>query len=127
MLLIISAGCGNVRSRYVGTWIGEAEIEAPAGADPAVVTTARRVKLEIKTDGTFVLTQMGLPREGDVLFGTDRITLRVQTYVDRPISMTSREGEHPDMTVRAEGESTLILDDPSERVGRLIRLRRQVK
>lgn len=89
----------------------------------------RKVRLTLRADGTFVLVQMGLPREGDALYNMDHVTLRVLRFVDRPVGSTSSDAQnlHPDLTVRMQPDGTLLLEDPSEMVGRTVRLVRQVK
>ena len=87
-------------------------MQAPPDADPAALDEAARIRLDVRGDGTFVLTQVGIPREGQVFFDFDGGRLKVERYLDRPLAaLTTEERESQrDITVKFKGDQLEVSD-----------------
>jgi len=103
VVALLQVGCGGP-SPYVGSWLGERDIEFEPGTDPALSGTARRVSLRIQPDGKFLLVDGGMPMEGRL--EANRLT--VQYVADRPVPP-----EFPQAYGLIEDQGTVKLTTPT--------------
>lgn len=92
------------------------EVSAPPGTDPTVATTMATVKLKIKPDGTFELTEMGFGLAGSASLGGDTGTLHVERMLDRNLGTLGddAQGIKRERKIRLEKDGTLTYEAPDE-------------
>lgn len=114
------SGCSPGAHRYVGEWEGNHDLPYRDEEERLYARFAGQVKLVIRSDGTFTLTEAGLPKTGEVLFGRRETTLRVRRVMGR-----EPEGKMgSDVTVRLLEDGRLELVDPGGLVPEPVILRR---
>lgn len=104
-------GCGGSTSEFVGKWEGEIAAEAPPGTHPAVEKTAKTLHLEIKEDGTFVLTEMGLSFTGNVFSASGGAQLKVTQFMERPVANTELV-RRAELKLRRDGKGQVTVEEP---------------
>lgn len=124
--MALALGCGG--RAWVGHYEGNRNLAVPEGANRALVRTLGMVKLELKGDGTFVLIEAGNPKTGDYTTAGDEATLRVKTFMDRPIAAlgSSAEAMNQPIKLRRRGSESFELVDPTGLDGSPIVLRKAV-
>jgi hypothetical protein len=90
VLFLSFGGCAD-RSRVVGDWRGERPVRIEPGQDPSVAGTLATIKLTIKPDGRFVLTEEGFDKSGPTLSKGQTWRLRIERILDRPVALLGPE------------------------------------
>lgn len=105
----------------MGSWRGTCAIESPLGSDPGVQATLAAVKLVLKSDGTFLLTEMGFGMEGSASLGSYTGTLHIQRLMGRNLGSVGgsatdikRErsvqfNKNGTITIESSGEEMVVL------------------
>ncbi len=65
---------------------------APPGADPLITDSLAKVKLSIKTDGSFRLVESTFDKEGIGSLGAKTGTLHIDRIMERPVGSLGPEG-----------------------------------
>lgn len=84
LLAVGACGSGSY-SQWIGEWEGRRDLNVPEGADPAIAETLSRVRLDLRPDRTFILTEAGLTYEGLAVVRDDRLALEVRLRQGNPI------------------------------------------
>ncbi len=115
LLAFVEIGCGSNSFNYVGTWEGRREGKTPQGADPLVMNTLLKIKIVINPDGTFDMFEAGLPKSGNVYFGTEQATLRVTRIMDEPIAeyLKNQEDKQIEIALKPQKDGTVLYEDPN--------------
>ncbi|MBS1714788.1 MAG: hypothetical protein JST30_10680 [Armatimonadetes bacterium] len=74
---LVPAGCSD-RGDWTGEWIGRRPLNLPPGEDRSVAETLALVRLTVRPDGTFRLTEEGFAKTGSGSYGSDTATLNVR-------------------------------------------------
>ena len=90
-VVLLTVGSCADRSRVVGEWRGERPVRIEPGQDPSVAGTLATVKLTMKSDGRFVLTEQGFEKSGPALSEGQRWRLRIDRILDRPVAQLGPE------------------------------------
>jgi len=119
LLILGSVGCTNDNSKWVGTWKGtnkDLVADDIAAKDPIIAESIRLVKLEIKSNSTFVLERAGFPHSGSITFGSQKSTLRIEKILDRPLDQVNEETkkQNPNITLEWVDSNTIRLIDPAD-------------
>lgn len=124
--MALALGCGG--RAWIGQYEGNRNLTVPEGANPALIRTMGMVRLELKADGTFVLIEGGNPMTGDYITSGDEASLRVKTFMDRPIDAmgTAAEAMRRPITLRRKTDGSIEFSDPSAFEGAPITIRRIV-
>jgi len=106
-------GCG-ARGDWVGDWRGQRETVNVPGADPSVAFSLALVKLKIKKDGLFELTENSFGKGGSIMMGSDTATLNIDTMLGRSIQSLGPEalaqGGERRLKLRPDGTILLMRD-----------------
>lgn len=111
--MALALGCGG--RAWIGHYEGNRNLPVPEGANRALVRTLGMVRLELKGDGTFVLIEAGNPKTGDYTTSGDTATLRVKTFMDRPIAAlgSSAEAMNQPIQLRRRPDGAYEFVDPT--------------
>lgn len=83
--VMVLGGCSRP-NQWVGFWRGSLQTgEAPPGSDPSIGKTLAAIKLTIRPDGSFDLTEAGFGMTGTAQLGTTTGTLTIQTLLGKDI------------------------------------------
>jgi len=106
-------GCGP-RNDWVGEWRGNRNLAVPEGSTPEMARMVGDVRLILRHDGTFTLTEAGMPKHGRYTTSGDVATLRVQRVLDKPIEMLGSGAEQMNRPVEVTwlGHDAIRLQDP---------------
>jgi len=103
---VLMAGCQS-SANLAGQWAGMRESRGVPIEDPVLDASARKVRLNIESNGKFTLADGGIPMEGDIA-GEN---LDVRRVLNREIPIEAR----PKYTIKRDGEG-LIFSDGKETV-----------
>lgn len=108
-------GCGGPSFDYTGTWEGQRMIKAREGEDQTVLNTLGKVKIIIKSTGSFEMFEAGLLKTGNVFFGGDKATMRITHIMDRPIAEygDGAAKQNIDISLEPQKDGTLKYTDPN--------------
>ncbi|HRF60185.1 MAG TPA: hypothetical protein PLH94_09765 [Fimbriimonadaceae bacterium] len=125
-IMAFALGCGG-RS-WTGQYEGNRDLAVPQGANPALIRTMGMVRLDLRPDGTFTLIEGGNPMTGDYTTSGDEATLRVKTFMDRPIAAmgSAAEAMKRPVTLRRQADGSIELRNPSAFEGARVTIRRIV-
>jgi len=74
----VLSGCGD-RGDWSGDWIGRRPVVVPEGEDRSIAETLALIRLTIRPDGSFRLTEEGFAKTGSGSYGSDTATLTVRS------------------------------------------------
>lgn len=83
-VLLTLLGCGP-QYAWEGSYKGVRKLPLNPGVSESVRNTAAAVRLRVLPNGTFEIFEMGLPKSGRTISGGGRLSLQVDTVLDRPI------------------------------------------
>jgi hypothetical protein len=79
------------RTAATGEWSGERPVALKPGQDPAVAGTLATVRLRIKADGRFELTEEGFGKSGHALSAGRTWRLHIAEILGRPVALYGKE------------------------------------
>lgn len=123
---MVLASCGPSYD-WAGEWKGRRAVDQPPGTDPSVAESLAVVSLSIDEKGRFKLNEEGFIKEGNVLTGGNKATLRIDRVLGRPIGNLGPEAVNlgGDRTVTAVDPETVTFERPGSDPIRLKRNRRR--
>lgn len=98
---------------WEGTWRGQRPL--PNVRDnPTVAATLGRVEVTLHPNGTFDLFEAGLPKSGTFRVEGEEALLKVERFLDRPLSEqgSSAEAMNAEIRLRPLPDGALLYSDP---------------
>lgn len=110
------AGCGDSKSKWVGTWEGQLEPLSEEERKDPIAYTVNRVTLEVNQDGSFELIRGGMPNGGRVVFSKNKSILRLETIMGRPLENEpdNVRKQNPDIEIEWLDSGKIRLIDPND-------------
>jgi hypothetical protein len=120
---LIACGPGH---DWVGEWRGNRNLPVPEGSTPEMAHMVGDVRLILRNDGTFTLTEAGMPKHGFYSTSGDRAMLKVRRILDKPIEMLGSGAEQMNLPIEVTwvGHDTLRINDPGAFIKAPITLQR---
>lgn len=107
-IIAFSLALSACRARsWAGIYEGSRELDPGVNAPDHARRSLEKVTLEIREDGSFVLTANGFPFEGQAALGANKGELRLRTLLGKAIP----PNENREIDVVRQSDGSLVLSD----------------
>lgn len=111
---LLQLGCGP-RHDWAGQWRGNYNLQVQPGEDPNIARMVGEVRLTLKADSTFELTEGGMPKRGSFRVSGDKAYLKIREYMGQPIDRlgVSAKQMNEEIRVTWRGDNSVDFFDPA--------------
>lgn len=109
---LCSVACGKAAG-LEGTWRGEHALPPEHANNPYVANSIKKVELTFKPNGTYELSNSGIPKSGSVRASGDEALLDVEMIFGKPIETigSGARAANPPIKLKVLNEGTLSFQD----------------